>query len=133
MYPLLIKVSNFASFNTGQACDPNTVKQYPFFGFPHWWRYIKQGEYDGLGHCVPKVHMPNGLWAIGFAVIDMLLYAAGLAAVISIIIAGLTYITAAGNAEKVTGARKRIVNSLIGLAIVLIASGIVGFIGNALG
>jgi hypothetical protein len=123
----------FADFNTGQACDPNKVTQYPFFGFPHWWRYINKGEYDGLGHCVPKVDVPNGLWQIALAVIDMLLYVAGIVAVISIIIAGITYITAAGSADKITASRKRIVNALLGLAVVLIASALVSFIGNAIG
>jgi len=122
-----------ASFNTGQACDPTKVKQYPFFGFPHWWKYITKGEYDGLGHCIPKVDIPGGLWSIGLAVIDMLLYLAGIVAVISIIIAGISYITAAGSSDQITSARKRIINSLLGLAIVLIASAVVSFIGNAIG
>lgn len=122
-----------AAFNTGQACDPTKVKEYPFFGFPHWWKYITKGEYDGLGHCIPKVNMPDGLWGIGLAVIDMLLYVAGIVAVISIIIAGISYITAAGSPDQITSARKRIVNSLLGLAIVLVASALVSFICNAIG
>jgi hypothetical protein len=77
--------------------------------------------------------MPNGLWSIGLAVIDMLLYVAGIVAVISIIIAGVSYITAAGSSDQITSARKRIINSLLGLAIVLIASALVSFIGNAIG
>jgi len=77
--------------------------------------------------------MPDGLWSIGLAIIDMLLYVAGIVAVISIIIAGVSYITAAGSSDQITSARKRIVNSLLGLAIVLIASALVSFIGNAIG
>jgi hypothetical protein len=103
-----------------------------FFGFPHWWRYLDIQK-DALGKCAPVVHMPGGLWAIGLAVIDILLRLAGIAAVLSIIIAGISYIGAAGSSDKITAARKRIVNSLIGLAIVLAASGIVSFIGNRLG
>ena len=128
---LLHNLTFFAKI--GDFCNPNTANpDNKFFGFPHWWEYIKSGEMDGFGHCTPKVKMPDGLWAIGFAVIDMLLYLAGIVAVISIIIASITYITSMGNTEKATSARKRIVNSLIGLAIVLTASLLVSFIGNKL-
>jgi ABC-type polysaccharide transport system permease subunit len=41
------------------------------------------------------------------------------------------YMTTLGNSEKGVSARKRIVNSLIGLAIVLIAAGIVQAVGKA--
>jgi type IV secretory pathway VirB2 component (pilin) len=58
---------------------------------------------------------------------------AGIVAVISIILAGIGYITAAGNAEKITSSRKRIVNSVLGLAIVFVAAAVVSFIGNSLG
>jgi hypothetical protein len=133
MWSVLIPKLTLAVFNTGQACDPTKVKQYPFFGFPHWWKYINQGEYDGLGHCVPKVNLPGGLWGVGLAIIDMMLYLAGIVAVISIIIAGISYITAAGSSDQITSARKRIVNSLLGLAVVLVATAAVSFIGNAIG
>lgn len=127
------KLSFFAAFNTGVSCDPNKVQQNPFFGFPHWWKYVSKGEYDGLGHCVPKVNFPGGIWGVALAMVDMLLYVAGIVAVVSIIIAGISYITAAGSADKITSARKRIVNSIVGLVIVVIASAIVSFIGSAIG
>ena len=63
----------------------------------------------------------------------MLLYLAGIVAVISIIIAGISYITSQGNAEKAASARRRIVNSLIGVAAVVIASVVVRFIGDRVG
>jgi hypothetical protein len=67
------------------------------------------------------------------AVLDMLLRIGGFAAVISIIIAGVQYIMSTGSPEKGTSARKRLTNSLIGLAIILIATGLVSFIGNSIG
>lgn len=121
-----------AAFNIG-PCDPTQVDHASFFGFPPWWKYIRSGNYDGVGNCTPSVTFPTGIWNITFAVIDMLLYLAGIVAVVSIIIAGTGYITAAGNAESITKSRKRIINSLIGLAIVIIASAAVSFIGNAIG
>lgn len=103
-----------------------------FFGFPVWWKYIKpQPTPPDCEVVIDK--FPDGLWAIGFAVIDMLLYLAGIAAIVAIIIAGVSFITSSGNVEKATTARRRIVNALVGLAIVVIASFVVGFIGNRVG
>ena len=126
------QIFRLAAFNIG-PCDPNKLNNSSFFGFPHWWKYIKNGNYDGVGNCTPTVNFPSGIWSIAFAVVDMLLYLAGIIAVVSIIIAGISYITAAGNPETITSARKRIVNALIGLAIVIIASAVVSFIGNTIG
>lgn len=102
-----------------------------FFGLPVWWKYVKPQPVPP--DCNITVKMPDGLWAIAFAVVDMLLYLAGLVAVISIIIAGIQYITSLGNSDATTKARKRIQNSLIGLAIVLIAAPLVSFIGGKIG
>lgn len=102
-----------------------------FFGFPVWWKYINPQPSPPL--CEIEIHGLNDLWAIGFAVIDMLLYAAGFVAVISIIIAGFMYVTSAGNAEKATSARRRIINAFIGLAIVLIAIPAVHYFGEKIG
>lgn len=118
------------------ACDPNKDNpSNPFFGFPHWWKYIHSGKGDALGACMPVLDFskgPNEILAIVLAIIDMLLRLAGLIAVISIIIAGIGYITAAGSSDKITASRKRIVNSIIGLAVALVASAAVAFIGNRL-
>jgi hypothetical protein len=113
---------------TGDACNANKGS---FFGFPHWWKFLKT-QIDTTGTCAPVFNFPNDTWGVGLAVIDILLYIAGIAAVLSIIIAGIGYIMAAGAPDKITAARKRIQNALIGLAIVFIASALVSFIGNAL-
>jgi hypothetical protein len=103
-----------------------------FFGIPHWWEYLKVQK-DSLGQCaIPTFNFPNDILAVGLAIIDILLRVAGIVAVISIIIAGISYIGAAGAADKITASRKRIQNALIGLAIVLVASAVVSFIGNSL-
>jgi hypothetical protein len=131
MWPVyLYKLSYFDAI--GDPCNPNANTN-PFFGFPHWWQYINNGERDGFGNCIPKPKIPEGLWAIALAVVDMLLYLAGIVAVVALIISGIMLITSAGNSEKATAARRRIINALVGLAIVLIASLVVGFIGNSIG
>lgn len=131
MWPILSKINYLA---VASNCNPNKDNtNHTFFGFPTWWEYITTGQKDLFGKCTPVVNLPQGAWAIAFAVVDMLLYLAGLVAVISIIIAGIQYITSLGNSDSTTKARKRIQNSLIGLAIVLIAAPVVSFIGNKVG
>lgn len=101
-----------------------------FFGLPHWWQYI---TLDPTTCDVTDFKVPEDFLAIGLAVAGMLLYVAGIAAIVSIIISGVGFITAGGNAEKAVSARKRIINSFIGLAIVVAASAFVAFVGNTLG
>jgi hypothetical protein len=114
--------------------NPNTANpNHSFFGFPTWWKFIKTGEPDFFGNCTPKVVFPDGIWAIALAISSMLLYLAGLVAVFSIIASGVMYMMAQGNPEKAASARKRLFNSVIGLAIVFIATPVVAFLGNRLG
>jgi len=112
----------------GQAC---TVQNRPFFGLPHWWKYL-DGQRDLLNKCVPVFDFPGDTWRVLFAIIDMLLRIAGIAAVIFVIAGGVAYMLTQGNPEKGASARRRITNALIGLGIVLIASAVVSFIGNSL-
>lgn len=128
MWLAVLKVKFFLA----AACTLPGTGTNSFFGFPHWWEYLN-GATDPLGKCAPVFNFPKDTWAVGLAILDILLRLAGLVAVISIIIAGISYIAAAGSADKITAARKRIVNSLIGLAIAMIATGVVYFIGNRLG
>ncbi len=113
----------------GSACPSST-----FFGIPNWWKYIPNSTKDPVsGKCVPVFDFPDDIWAVALAVIDMLLYLAGMVAVVMIIIAGVSYITAGGSPEKAASARRRIYNSLIGLGIAVIAISLVTFIGKSLG
>lgn len=104
----------------------------PFFFFlPPWWNYLQTTD-TKLG-CNIAFTPPGDIWLVGLAILDMLLRLAGFVAVISIIIAGVSHIFSGGNPEKAASARKRLYNSLIGLAIALIATALVTFIGRSLG
>ena len=109
------------------AADPC---RHAFFFFPPWWEYINPDKI--LADCSIAFSFPGDILPVGLAIVDMLLRVAGLVAIVSIIIAGVGYITASGDVQKTASARKRIYNALIGLAIVAIASGVVAFIGNKL-
>jgi hypothetical protein len=123
MYAILFKATTI--FAT--VCPKKT-----FFFLPPWWEYLKNSTTDALGQCSPTFSFPNDIWLVGLAVLDMLLRIAGFVAVISIIIAGFQHQFTMGDSQKAAAARRRIYNSLIGLAIALIATAAVTFIGNQL-
>jgi hypothetical protein len=105
-----------------------------FFFLPNWWEFLPPGRQPNPNlNCEMAFKFPDDIWAVGLSVLDILLRIGGFVAVISIIIAGVQYITSMGNTDAATNARKRLTNSLIGLAIIIIASGVVAFIGNTLG
>lgn len=59
---------------------------------------------------------------------NIVAFVTGVAAVITIIIAGLQYITAAGDPNKIGGAKQTIIFALVGIAIVMVARGVITFI-----
>lgn len=63
---------------------------------------------------------------------DIIALLTGAAAVIIIILGGITMITSAGSAEGVANARKRITYAIIGLVIVALAWAIITFITDKL-
>ncbi len=105
------------------GCDKGTV-----LGFPHWWQYLKTVQ-DSAG-CRVDFQGLNDVWPVGLAIIEILLRLAGILAVVYIIVAGITYITAQGNPERTNVALHRIINALVGLAIVMVAATTVAFLGN---
>jgi len=140
VFMLLLTVTAFAApvptdpgnaGGTGAAgngsCPSNS-----FFFFPPWWEYLGQ-DVDAFGECTPAFTFPDDIWAVGLAIIDMLLRLAGFIAVIAVIISGVRYMGASGNPEKAASARKGLYNGLIGLFIALTATAVVAFIGNTLG
>lgn len=64
-------------------------------------------------------------------IIKSFLGLAGIAVVVLVVYAGYQWMTAAGNEEKVTTAKKMIVQATIGLVVILMAYGIADFVINA--
>lgn len=114
------------------AGTPCNLSAHSFFFFPPWWEYIP-AQINDLGACSPHYVFPSSIWLIALALIDMLMRLAGFLAILSIFIASIEYIIAIGNPEKITNARKRIINSLVGVAIAFSAVAVVTFAGKALG
>ena len=113
--------------NFAAACTPNTS----FFGLTEWYRYL-DSETDALGKCVPIINGLNDFWLIGLAIIDSLLKVAAMVAIGFVIYAGIQFVVSQGQPDKVKAARETILNAVIGLAIALVAVGVVSYIGNTL-
>lgn len=129
----LAKLAGLITF-ASDVPKPNgscTLTHQVFFIIPPWWEYLS-GKYDQLLQCSPSFTFPNDILPLGLAVLDMLLRLAGFLAVVSIIIAGVEYITATGNTDKITNARRRWINALTGLGIALAATAVVSFFGRNL-
>jgi hypothetical protein len=117
MYGFIFSKLVFLAASVGAKCD---LPKPHFFFLPPWWEFMP-GKLDPLMECSPTL-----------AILDMLLRLAGFVAVISIIIAGFQHQFTMGSPEKASAARHRLYNSLIGLAIALVATAAVTFIGNQL-
>ncbi len=105
-----------------------------FFGIPTWYKYL-ESETDLVdpSKCVPKIDLtknPQELLLIGLAVIDMLLYLAGILAVGYIMYGAFLYMTSEGQPDRTGAAKSTILNAVIGLVVVLLAITIVGFVGS---
>lgn len=106
------------------------------YGVPTWYKYLPQ-TIDKTGKCVVDttqivVTSPDGFLSIGIAIIEILLRVAALVAVGYIIYAGFTYMTSNGDPERARQGKDTILNALIGLVIAIMATVLVGFLGNSL-
>jgi len=127
--------------------DCNTDKNATLLGLPKWYKYLEYspGPPDNRGKCSPVLSFDasnteeteqeqkvNSALPIGLAVFEGMLRLSGIVAVVMIFWSGFKYITSQGNPEAAAGARKTAINALIGLAIVILATTLVSFVGNSL-
>lgn len=139
-------VSQFGAAAASQA-DCNASQNNTFFGLETWYKYLhvtfdpvsqtcKITNFDpnaanGGAQDILGAHSPFLL--VGLAIIDDLLRVAALVAIGFVIAGGIGFITSQGSPDETTKARTMVINALIGLAIAIIAVGVVSFIGNRLG
>jgi hypothetical protein len=117
------------SVNTLAAdCSSNNSS---VLGVPTWYKYLT-GTRDKTGGCVFKIEKTKDLLPVGIAVLEIMLRLAGLVATAFIVVGGVKYITSQGEPESAKNAKSTIINSLIGLMLVLLSVGIVNFVGNRL-
>jgi hypothetical protein len=75
------------------------------------------------------IYGQNGLL---IKIANIIAFIAGIAAVIIIVVGGLQYVTAGGDANKASSARGTILGALIGLTIIVLAATIINFFINKL-
>jgi len=130
MFYLASLIKGVAMISANGACktEPN------FFGLVPWYHYL---NVDAKCNVVNFSVLGNGsnsdVPLILLAVVDDLLRVAGIVAVGFVIYGAIQYVVSQGEPDKTTKARMTILNSLIGLAIALVAVGAVSYIGHKLG
>lgn len=73
-------------------------------------------------------NIPAFVWTIVLTILYDISVAAGIIAVVMVIINGFQYMTSGGSADKVSNAKKGLMQSVIGLAITILAATIINFI-----
>jgi Zn-dependent protease with chaperone function len=87
----------------------------------------------GIDAARPTVLGDEDLVTTITSIINVALGLLGIIAVVIVLIGGFKWMTAGGNEEKVTEARKLIISGVIGIAIILSAYAIASFVVNRLG
>lgn len=81
----------------------------------------------------PFINWGTNLQTVIANIINIAMMAAGLVAVIYLVIGGFRYVTSGGNAEQIEGAKATILNAIIGLIVIFISFLLVNYILRALG
>lgn len=120
---------NAAYAADGDSCDSS------FLGFPAWYNGLAEKKGDSCEIKSPnEVGSVNAfIWTIVFNIVEMLLRAAGYAAVAFIIYGGYKYMTSAGSADGMASAKRTITNAIIGLVLSIAAVAIVNTVSKGLG
>jgi hypothetical protein len=115
-------------------CDPDKS----VLGIPTWYKYL-EGEVVA-GKCRPIIDTESGdavsvgkALPIGLAILEIMMTLGGLVAVVMIFVGSFKFIIAQGESAKINEAKNTVINSIVGLVIVIVATRIVSFIGNRLG
>ena len=89
-----------------------------------------------IGWTTPSTGIDPG-WSdpgvIATTVVDVLVWAVGIAAVLFIIFGGIKYATSGGDEKKVASAKNTILYAVIGLIVALLANVIIRVVLNAIG
>jgi hypothetical protein len=132
MGPSILRLFNIAA--AGQ-CVPGSAGYHTFFGLLPWYQYLdmnSQCDFDP-SHPFVLLGAHSGLLLIGLAVVDDLLRLAGILAVLFVVYSGVMFIQSNGAPDATAKARTAGINSLVGLAITMVAITFVSFIGNQIG
>lgn len=115
IFLLAAQVSLFLPRPAAAACDAKFMSQF-------------QGAFDWM-NANPNLCDASSLIVY---VLKMLFGFAGIVAVVSIVLGGFWYLASAGNEELAEKGKKTLINSVIGLVVIILAETVVTIIGNTL-
>ena len=149
-FSAIFSVSNKAYAFTDKV-DGHCKPKYNFlFWFPPWYKYLEVGTKNcpvntgsttvvtdpcgikGPADASGGLDWGQALPRIGLAIVEILLRIAGMVAVGFVIFGGFKYMTSQGEPENLKKAQSAIINALVGLAIAMLSTLIVGVIGSQL-
>lgn len=76
---------------------------------------------NNLGNAIQVNESATNIGDLVDLVIKWVLYIAGVLAFVYLVVSGITYITAGGNAEQAKKGQQGIINSIIGIVIIVLA------------
>lgn len=132
--------ANLSTFYEGDACPEGTTEapiqpcddfSKTILGIPTWYKYLNGEEI--AGKCKPIINDVEDTIPIGLAVFEAALVLAGMVAVVMIFVASIKYLMTQGEPEKAAAARKTVINTIIGLIMVLISSRVISYIATTIG
>jgi hypothetical protein len=126
-------ITQLLSYFAAPGCNEHT-----FFLLPTWYKYLVAANKMVPDAVTGRCDFVSGFQVVDLslillALLDIALRVAGLVAVAFVVYGGVKLVTSQGDPEASKGARKTIINALIGLVIALLATSFVAFIGTRLG
>ena len=97
---------------------------------PRWYKYL-DNKLDSRCNFTEDFKIGD-IWKIGLAVVEMLLRLAGIVAFGYTVFGGFKFVLSRGNPQEAAKARQTIIDAIIGMAIAMIATILVAFIGRTL-
>jgi hypothetical protein len=93
---------------------------------PTWHKYLTKD-----GACNIQFEWPNSIIGVAAAFTEILFVLGGIVAVLFIIVGGFQFIISRGEPDKIAGARRTILNALVGLVLTIMAVSIVRLVAGA--
>lgn len=120
---------DFEPFPTPPAPPPGTPcapgEGITITEIPTWYKYLNCDANN-----TPLFENINDVWSILAAVVEIVLFVAGVAAVVFMIIGAIRYITSQGQPEQTKRARQSLIYAVVGLVVSIIGRAVIQLIFN---
>lgn len=127
----------FAALYSLFAAGSGACADRTFLGLKPWYHYLQVTYNKATSTCDVSFNaLGNGknsdILLVLLAIVDDLLILAGIVAVVYVIYAGIKYIMSQGSPDETAKAQSTLLNSLLGLALAMVAVAVVSYLGNHL-